>query len=164
MTAIENEIKSNVLALLNATDKDKDNQYTIFGMIINESAIDYAITLAYNYIAELIGSVEIELSANRNKVVGFGVDLSMLRVWATLGGISIPTHFNYKTGDLTITKIVSPIIEANVDLYLQSIKRWIKIMLSGSWTAVNEQDNLAYTSPIYDDNYGYDSITYDAQL
>ncbi|MCK5644220.1 MAG: hypothetical protein KAJ19_25700 [Gammaproteobacteria bacterium] len=164
MTTIVNEVKATILALFNANDLDADNKYILYGMKIYDSTIDYTITMSYNYLDELIGSTKMALTANRNRVVACCVDLSAVRIYATLGGISIPTHYNYKVGELTVTKNVNPMVEQGLKMHRMSAKQWFKILMADTWAKVGEQSDLAFSSPIYNDNYGFDVITYDSQI
>lgn len=160
--AIQDDAKANILALLNASDIDLDGETTIFGMVVKETLIEYGISVGYTYISEMVGEDEILLLQNKNRIVSFLTDATMLRVWATLAGISIPTHFNFKIGDNTISKNVHPMIEMNMKMYGESVKRWVKLLMADSWTKVSEQEDLTFTSPIYNEDYGHDSIRYDS--
>lgn len=168
MTTIENEVQANVLAMFNASDLyitgTHFGKYEIYGMFIRESAIEYGISLSYYYLEELLGTAKMDLVANRHKIVACCTDMASLRIWGTLAGVSIPTHFSYTDGKLTITKNVHPMLEANIELLLKSIRQWIKMLMSDNWTAVNLQDDLAFTSLIHDNELGYDRITHDVLL
>ena len=162
--AIQDDVKANIMALLNAGDITVDGEITIFGMVINQAVIEYGISLGYTYIYELIGSDNIAVAASKNKIVACLTDMTMLRVWGTLAGVSINTHYNYKIGDATISKNVHPMIEMNLKLYGDSVKMWKKFLLSANWASVGEQEDLTFESPIYSDDLGHDYVTYDAQL
>ena len=164
MTTIVNEVKATLLALFNANDLNADGEYILYGMKIYDSTIDYTVSMSYNYLDELIGSTKMNKTANRNRVVACCIDLSAVRVYATLGGISIPTHYNYKVGELTITKNVNPMLEQGLKMHMQSAKQWFKILLSDTWAKVGQQDDLTFFSPIHDESRGHDLITYDAPM
>ena len=164
MTTIINEVKAILLALMNSNELNADSQYIIYGMKIYDSTIDSSISISYNFLEELIGTRKINLEENRNRVVACCVDMAAVRIYATLGGVSIPTHFNYKDYDLTITKNVTPMIEQGLKLHLMSAKQWFKILLSDTWAAVSKQDDLMFVSPIYNVNYGCDYISHDTPL
>ena len=127
--AIQDDVKANILALLNADDLDLNGETTIFGMVIKEQLIDFGISIGYTYINEVVGSDDITDADYKNKIVACLTDMTMLRVWATLAGISIPTHFNFKIGDNTISKNVHPMNEMNLKMYAESVEKWIKILL-----------------------------------
>ena len=160
--AIQDDVKANVMALLNADDITVDGTVEIFGMVLRESVIEYGISLGYTYINELIGSSDIADLTKKNKIVACLTDMTMLRVWGTLAGVSIPTHYNYKIGDNTISKNVHPMIEMNLKIYTDSVKMWKKFLLSGSWSAVSPQDDLTFVSPIYSEEYGHDYVDIDS--
>ena len=164
MTTITNETKTTLLALLNSSELNADSQYIIFGMKIYDSTMDFAISISYNYLEELIGTRKMNLEENRNRVVSCCVDMSAVRIYGTLGGVSIPTHFNYKNLDLSITKNVTPMIEQGLKLHLMSAKAWIKILMSDTWAKVQKQDDLSYISPIYSPDLGHDLISHDTPL
>ena len=161
---ITNKVKTYVISLLNASTLSVDGEYTIFGMLIKDNTIEYAVSISHMFVEELIGTTKMNLATNENKVISCLVDMTMLRVWGTLAGISIPTHFNYKTGDLTITKNVNPNIDINLEMYAISVQQWIRLLMSDSWTHTEEQSDLSFVSPIYNDDYGHDYITYDSQI
>ena len=160
--AIQDDVKANVLALLNASDITLDGETTIFGMVIKEQLIDFGISIGYTYINEVIGSDDIADADYKNKIVACLTDMTMLRVWATLAGISISTHFNFKIGDNTISKNVHPMIEMNLKMYAESVEKWIKILLSSSWTHVEKQSDLSFRNPIYSEDYGHSLISLDS--
>lgn len=164
MTTIVNEVKATVLALMNSTTLDSDSKYEIYGMDIYDSTVDFMISISYNFLEEMIGSTTIALAANRNKVVACCTDMSAVRIYATLGGISIPTHFNYKNSEMSVTKNVTPMIEQGLKAHMASVKQWFRILMSDTWTAVEQQNDLTFASPIYDDTLGFDRISYDAPL
>lgn len=159
--AIQDDVKANVMVLLNADDITADGEMTIFGMVLKESVIEYGVSLGYTYINEMIGSDKISDQDNKNKIVACLTDMTMLRVWGTLAGISIPTHYNYKIGDATISKNVHPMIEMNLKLYADSVKMWKKFLLSANWAVVSPQEDLSFVSPIYNEDYGHDYISID---
>lgn len=162
--AIQDDVKANILALLNAEDINIEGKTYIFGMWLKESVIEYGISLNYTYINELIGEEILLKQENKNMMVACLTDMTMLRVWGTLAGISIPTHFNYKIGEHTVSKNVHPMIEMNMKMYMDSVKMWKKFLISkGSkgWAHVSPQESLSFISPIYDDNYGHDYIALD---
>lgn len=160
--AIQDDVKTNVLALLNASDITLDGETTIFGMVIREQLIDYSVSIGYTYLHEMVGDDDIADADNKNKIVSCLIDMSMLRVWATLAGISIPTHFNFKIGDNTISKNVHPMIEMNLKMYTESVEKWIKIFLSDSWTHMEPQEDLSWRNPIYSEDRGHSLISLDA--
>jgi len=159
--AIQDDVKANVLALLNADDLDLDGKTTIFGMVIKEQLIDFGISIGYTYVSEVIGD-DIADADYKNKIVACLTDMTMLRVWATLAGLSIPVHFNYKVGDATISKNVHPMIEMNLKLYAESVEKWIKILLSDYWTHTEPQSDLSWRNPIYSEDRGHSLISLDS--
>jgi len=159
--AIQDDVKANVMALLNVDDINQDGEMTIFNMVIKEALIEYGVSIGYTYISEVIEE-DVDDLVNKNKIVACLTDMTMLRVWATLAGVSIPTHFNYKIGDNTITKNVHPMIEMNLKIYAKSVEKWIKILLSGSWTHTEPQSDLSWRNPIYSEDRGHSLISLDA--
>ena len=162
--AIQDDVKANVLALLNAEDITLNGTTEIFGMILKESVVEYGVSMGYTYLHTMIGEDILLKQDNKNMMVACLTDMTMLRVWGTLAGVSITTHYNYKIGDNTISKNVHPMIEMNLKLYGDSVKMWKKFILSKSgkgWTYVSPQESLSFVSPIYDDNYGHDYISMD---
>ena len=164
MTTIINEVKATLLALMNSGELNADSQYIIYGMKIYDSTMDFSILISYNFLEELIGTRKINLEENRNRVVACCIDMAAVRVYGMLGGVSIPTHFNYKDYDLTITKNVTPMIEQGLKLHLMSAKQWFKILLSDTWAKVGKQEDLSYISPIYSPDLGHDLISHDTPL
>lgn len=159
--AIQDDVKANVMALLNASAITVDGEMTIFGMVIQEALIEYGVSIGYIYMEEMIDD-NIDDADDKNKIVACLTDMTMLRVWATLAGISIPTHFNFKIGDNTISKNVHPMIEMNLKMYSESVEKWIKILLSDSWTHMEPQSDLSWRNPIYSEDRGHSLVSLDA--
>jgi len=150
------DVKSFVLGSLNATANETG--YYIFGMSVDENTINVAVEMARRNLHEIVGQSAYINDKNSMKFESYIVDMACMRTLIALLGISIPVHFNYKTTDLSISKNVYPPIEEMISQYTKSIEKWMRIIMSGEWTGVQNQDDLSFSDPIYCENLGHDYI------
>ena len=150
-----------VLGTLGAIGPDSSGNFTLFGMKINQNVAESIVEQAYLYTEELIGSSAIVEVSNANKVNGFVMDYSALRIIGVLNGIAITTHFNYSSGGLNIQKPVIGQMAALMDFYRQSVNRWRKLLLSrGKVATVNDLD-MSVINERAPQGSGVKIVTYD---
>lgn len=152
-----------VLENLGNPTLDANNNYTVFGMSISSSSIAMQIENAYDYVSELVGDTNMSDSSYYKKIRGFIADYATLRIFGTLAGISIPTHFNYTVGGLNIQKPVVSQMRTAIEMYMYSCKRWQKALLRRG--VVNKLSDLEISIPNEKPptSSGILEIRYDAQ-
>jgi hypothetical protein len=137
-----------------------EDGYLIYGMPVTNASVNVAIELATRNLVSLVGKDAFVLPANSTKFESYICDMACMRICINLLGLSISTHFNYKTTDLSISKNANPSIEEMLRQYEKSINQWIRLILSDHWTGVQTQDDLLLEEII---NYnGVSYITRDA--
>jgi hypothetical protein len=151
-----------VLGTLNAQVMTSSTMtgYNIYGMAVTDSSVDTAIELARRNLLSMVGETAYNDPNNKLIYESYMVDMAAVRLCLNMLGIAIPTHFNYKTLDLSVSKNPNPSLEEMIRRLETSINQWIRFVLKDNWTGYNMQDDLYIESII---NYrGINYITRDA--
>lgn len=154
-----------VLGTLGANGPDSNNDYTLFGMKINQNVAQSIVEQCYNYTTELIGESAIIQTDNSTvrKVTGFVTNYSALRILGILAGVSITTHFNYSAGGLNIQKPAVGQIRAMLDMYSWETRRWSKLLLTRSRVSTQTDMDMSIINEQEPEGSGIAIITYDAK-
>lgn len=155
-------IKDMVVGLLNA--KPVEAGYLIYGMTVNDAAIDAAIEMGRRNLILLVGTSAFNLPDNEDTIESCLIEMSCHRTIINMMGISITAHFNYKTSDITVSKNVLPALENAEKSYKKNINQWLRILQSEHWTDVGVQTDLSFTDPIYIEEIGREHISMDSQF
>jgi hypothetical protein len=130
-----------VLGSMNATATT--NGYTIYGMTVATNSVTTAIEMARRNLYSLVGDSAYNSPQNEEKFESYITDMACMRLAINMLGIAVPTHFNYKTTDLSVSKNVNPSLEEMIRDYEKSINQWLRLILNEHWTGVGLQDDLA---------------------
>lgn len=156
------EVKELVIGLLNGEPEEEG--YEIYGMSINDNSVDAAIEMSRRNLLAIVGDSVFNDPAKENSVYSCLIDMSCYRVILNLMGLSIGSHFYYKTTDLTISKTALAPLVAAEEAYRISVRQWLKLIMGKGWTGVGIQDTLTIEDPVYSPTLGHDVITLDSRL
>ncbi len=159
-----------ILGTLGASGPDTDDNFTLYGMKINQSVAESIVSQCYEYTTELIGAAAIVATdaSTVRKVRGFVSNYAALRILGILNGVAITKHFNYSSGGLNIQKPVVGQMAAMMEYYKGEVNRWRKLLLTraivdtGTYAAPSDLE-LAIPNAKEEDStvkvVGYDSAS-----
>ena len=129
-----------VLGLFNA--QVVESGYLMYGMTVTNQAVDTAIEMARRNLIGLIGLDTFNQADNQMKYESYIVDMACMRIVLTLLGVAIPTHFNYKSSEMSVSKNPNPSLEEMLRQLEKSINQWQRVIMSKNWTGCVTQDDL----------------------
>jgi hypothetical protein len=136
VTAIEDL----VLGSLNA--QTTETGYLIYGMAVTNQSVDVAIEMARRNLLAVVGVSAYNNPTNTINYESYITDMACMRLCINCLGIAIPTHFNYKSTNLSVSKNPNPSLEEMIRRYEKSIEQWSRFVLNTNWTGVETQDDL----------------------
>jgi hypothetical protein len=96
---------SDVVAQLNATGPDGNNNYTVYGLTISSASLQAHVNYANDYIYSIVGGTTLLTSDPRYPVaVDAAKNLAALRVLVVAAGGSLTGAYDYFLGDLRVTR------------------------------------------------------------
>lgn len=152
-----------ILGTLGAIGPDSNNDYSIFGMKLNQTVAESIVEQVYDYTAELIGDdamTSTDTSTIR-KIKGFVSAYSALKILDVLNGIAITTHFNYSSGGLNVQKPVIGQMAAMTARYSKETNKWRRLILTRGKVNSSTDLQLTLINEVEPSGSGIQRISYD---
>jgi len=152
-----------ILGTLGAVGPDANNNFSIFGMSINQNVVEAIVDQVYDYTTELIGEGQMASTEATiiRRIKGFISTYSAVKILTVLTGISITVHFNYTSGGLNIQKSAVSQMASMMTQYTIESNRWRKLLLTRAIVSKQTDLDLTLINEQEPEGSGIQQITYD---